>query len=157
MRKKLLFGFCALALGALTLTSCGDDKESASATSVAINVTEITTNSAKVTISLEGAAPSLCRFVDAVSLEELEAAGVDPENTAALNEYLTKNGVAVSLPYTKSVTELEAANQYLTGIVCYDASYNLAASAVKVFQTAAPENSIGDENNAGSVDDNKWN
>lgn len=155
MKRKLFFGLWAALLGTLPMTSCGGDGSDAAAPAVTIAVSNVTAQSATVAISANFTA-TVTRFVSAVSLEALEAEGIDPENAEAVYQWLTENGTHVALPYTAEATDLEAASEYLTGIVCFDANYQRIAAAIEIFQTAVPENSIGDHNGAGSVTENQW-
>lgn len=155
MKRKLFFGLLAAVLGTLPMTSCGGDGSDAAAPAVQIAVSHVTAQSATVAISANFT-PTVTRFVSAVSVEALEAEEVDPKDAEAVYQWLVDNGTHVTLPYTAEATDLEPASDYLTGIVCFDANYQRIAATVEIFQTAVPENSIGDHNGAGSVTENEW-
>lgn len=155
MKREIIFGFLAVVLSAAMMISCGK-KPHDEPTVVTVDVSAITATGAQIDIAFTGPKPSLCRFIGATSTETVLAAVPSLDNQEQLAKYFTDNGTAVSLPYSATASQLEPFSNYVTGVVCYDADMNMICVAYKDFQTLAPDNAIGDDDGAGSVNDNKW-
>lgn len=151
MKRFLVLSSIALLFGAFALTSCNKTQKE-DPTEVLIEVTDITATTATVNVAVTGAAPQMVRYIAPVSVESLD---FDPEDDAALSEYVSK-GTAIGLPYVDKVTGLAPVTEYVTAAVAFDANFKIVCVEAFTFTTATPENAIGDEAGAGTIGNERW-
>ena len=151
MKRFLALTSLALLFGAFALTSCNKTQKEAS-TEVLIEVTDITATTATVSVAVTGATPQMVRYIAPVALESID---FDPEDDAALTEYVSK-GTAIGLPYVDRITELSPVTEYVTAAVAFDSNFKVVCVESFTFTTATPDNSIGDEAGAGTIGNECW-
>lgn len=146
MKRFLIAGILVLA-GAMIVASCkkGPEKEKGGVT---IEVTNIASTSASVNVNFKGTKPTLVRLTKPV---DAEIASLNITDETAVADYATKNGEAISLPYTTEVTGLEPGLNYVIAVMAMDANMKLINAKAVTFSTLDPDNAIGDPSGAGEI------
>lgn len=150
MKRLKNIGVMVVSLAALVLSSCSKTPET---TALKMSVADVAASSATISIECSGPAPELVRMTEPIAVE---AAGLNLEDEAAIMKYAADNGTAVSLPYTNTYEGLAPVTKYVVVAVAFDANFQPIANAYVVFDTLVPDNVIGDESGAGSVDNVRW-
>lgn len=147
MKGKSILAVALMAVAVLA-SSC-DKTPKEESEKLVIEVTEITATTAVANISVSGIQPTMTRLFSATELSELD---INIEDVDAVAAYATKNGSAISVPYTADFAELEPVCDYAVGAVCFDANMQVIAAKAVKFTTAKPDNAISEGGDgAGSV------
>ncbi len=147
---KTLSCAAAIALGALLAVSCHKDS-SPKEVILELQVTDITSSGATVSVTqTSGDTPYLVRLLPYAVAETVTGA-VSLEDQAAVASYIYSNGSAIAIPYTAQLTGLDPAQGYVTGVVAFDSDLQVVACVTAEFQTAIPDNAIGDAGGAGTI------
>ena len=152
--KKLMI---LLAAAALLPLSCkekpGPDQGPAS---ILIEVSDISTRNASVSISCTGPAPTLVRMTDPVlKADYLEAVGIGQDENTVI-KYIKTTGYAVSVPFTSAMTDLYPSQDYVIGAISFDGNLDMQDWKIYEFRTAdLGSATVGDPSGAGSLTDNQ--
>lgn len=150
--KKILTLFVLLAG---LLSACDKPAKEEAKTTLSVSVSGISIQTASVSASAEGAAPSLVRMIGATLLDDMlsEVASLDDE--AKVKAFLTKYGSAVELPYESVLKDLAPDSEYVVGLISFNKNMDPTAFAVTTFRTDVFGSvTTGDPSGAGTVKEN---
>ncbi len=121
-----------------------------------VTVDDIKLNYARIAIEITGDEESAgsAEVVRYVVVRESDSP--DVKDYEALQDFITRNGEPIDLPYQRIQRELDEASDYLVGVVSYDADVNVNGYMVKRFRTLSMSElpNLGDESGAGNLTEN---
>ena len=144
--KRILIPFAA---SALLLSGCQPPQPAESA-GIHLEVTEIGTRTATVTVACTGPAPSLVRLTGAIPAEEF------PTGETAQPDFIKTNGSAVTVPYSGALKDLIPAMDYVIGAISFDQNMDVLTWDTFSFRTEdLGTDTIGDPSGAGTLTENQ--
>lgn len=151
---KLIMICCFMSLA---LVSCKKKEQPQRSMVFTIDVTDVTAINARLAIDGKGDAPSLVRYMAPVPESEM-LSEIDMADAKAVKAYLSRNGEAITLPYSDLLQNLAPEMTYVVGVVAFDAdmdaySYKTATFTMKDLASMFEE-TVGDPSNAGNLTEN---
>lgn len=152
MKKTLILIVCAVQM---MFMAC-QKNETAVKASIDVAVSEVSTQNANVSVTTEGPKPYLVRMTSPVLKEEFLSKVEAMTNETKIVAYANKYGVAVNVPYTSIVKDLNPDQDYVIAVISYNENLDAMAWDVVEF-TTTPVGSVvvGDASGAGSVTENE--
>ena len=157
MKILKLMGASLIMLCCMSIISC---KKAPVALSIdlTMEVTKVKAINAMLEIKATGDTPSLVRYMGPTpEAEVLDAVG-SLDNESAVKSFISKNGIAIKLPYSIALMNLEPEQKYVVGVVVYDSHMNAFGYATQVFTTldleSMTDNALGDSSNVGNMTEN---
>ena len=154
MRTIKLFAIVAAFCSLMSISSCSKSSQEAPAIEFSIEVSNIRAVLAVVDINLDQKA-ELVRFLAPMTKADFEAAVGNPNDGAAVKNYISQNGEPIALPFQKVLTNLQNGTEYVIGVVAYDADMNMFAFKTVTFSTLETDDRVvGDPSAPGNLTEN---
>ncbi len=155
MKNIKLFAILAAICSFMAVSSCEKKGSETASIEFTIEVTNVAAVTAELSIDGKGTAPALVRYLAPVSKADFLAEVANPDDEAAVKNYISKVGTAIALPYTQVLKDLNVGTEYIIGVVAYDANMNIYGYATSSFTTKEMDDRlVGDQSEAGNLTEN---
>lgn len=119
-----------------------------------LTVSEIAENTALITSEQQTGTTFGAKVIDFYPVADI---GFDYNIEVKLVKFVEENGVPVSLPYTRKITEgLRPGVNYISAIIAYNAEGRAVCSAFQTWKASGTEGMWSDDNSAGELEENEW-
>lgn len=141
----------------LAFISCKKKEQPKLSMDFTIEVTDVTAINARLAIDGKGDAPALVRYMAPIPEAEISAE-ISMDDAEAVKSFVSRNGVAIDLPYSSLLLDLTPETTYVVGVVAFDArmnaySYKTATFTMKDLASMF-EDTVGDPSDAGNLTEN---
>lgn len=137
--------------------SCKKQPAASVTADFSIEVTNVTAINARLQIDCKGNVPALVRYMAPVP-EATVASEVNMKDAQAMRAYVSKNGEAITLPYSSVLLDLTPEMTYVVGVVAINENMEVYDCLVETFTmkdlASMFENTLGDPSNAGNLSGN---
>ena len=155
MKILKLITACSILL--LGMISCNKQEAAQEKADFTIEVSNVTAINARLQIDCKGNVPALVRYM-APKPEATVSSEVNMNDTQALKAYVSKNGEAITLPYSSVLLDLTPETTYVVGVVAINENMEVYDCHVEKFTmkdlASMFENTLGDPSNAGNLSGN---
>lgn len=151
---KLIMLCCCLSLA---FSSCKKSSGPELSTDFSIEVADITAVNARLSIDATGDQPSLVRYM-APKPEDQVKSEINMADESAMKSFISKNGIAIQLPYSAILQNLAPETTYVVGVIAIDEQMNVYSYKTATFTmkdlASQFENTLGNPSNAGELTEN---
>lgn len=156
MKIAKLITACSILL--LCMVSCNKPGAVQEKADFSIEVSNVTAINARLQIDCKGTVPALVRYM-APKPEATVSSEVNVNDPQALRTYVSKNGEAITLPYSSVLLDLTPEMTYVVGVVAINENMEVYDCLVETFTmkdlASMFEETLGDPSNAGNLSGNK--
>lgn len=155
MKILKLITACSILL--LSMMSCNKQEAAQEKADFTIEVSNVTAINARLQIDCAGTAPALVRYM-APTPKETVASAVNMDDQEALKAYVSKNGEAITVPFSTVLLDLTPEMTYVVGVVAISEDMEVYECLTETFTmkdlASMFENVLGDPSNAGNLSGN---
>lgn len=153
---KILKLILACSLLSFCVISCKKQPAASVKADFSIEVSNVTAINARLQIDCKNA-PALVRYMAPVP-ETTVSSEVNMNDVQALSAYVSKNGEAITLPFSAVLLDLTPEMTYVVGVVAINENMEVYDCLVETFTmkdlASMFENTLGDPSNAGNLSGN---
>lgn len=152
MKKTLLLlAFTGLAV----CTSCGGDEKTQKEETFAVSleITGIQDNCATIKAALSDGSFYGAKMIEMMNADDV---AIDYTKDIPLTTFIRENGVDVTLPFEKTLTDIRIGADKFTAIMVFDETGRAAATAYQIWTPEGSPAGWSTDNNPGTLEEINW-